>query len=276
MAACERDGLLDQPAADPVTPEFGEIGHVKNSPDPGIVEIGINAEAADTRPPAVDRRHQESLTGAREAVDVPFPFFDDAWQESIARGLALGQHVREAIEAEIVQSGDERFPGNALRFSRSLDRRGILVNGMARLGMARAPMAQASLILKSVRSRSHAMSRTGKPKGFGACPSYFFASCREASRGGSNSYQSAAYNLYGGRRGLLPYEVEQEVWVTLLEELQGLVTARCDGEILAWFDRWLPRCMALVPRRRRQSFLKGIYRYDEETEFEWGNAIAMS
>ncbi len=61
-----------------------------------------------------------------------------------------------------------------------------------------------------------------------------------------------------------------------MEELQGLVTARSDGEILAWFVRWLPRCMAEVPPKRRSSFLKGIYRYDEETGFESGNAIAMS
>jgi hypothetical protein len=42
-----------------------------------------------------------------------------------------------------------------------------------------------------------------------------------------------------------------------------------DGAVLAWFDRWVPRCMTLVPRRRRQIFLQGVYRY----ALEEGNTI---
>ena len=35
---------------------------------------------------------------------------------------------------------------------------------------------------------------------------------------------------------------------------------------LAWFDRELPRCMELIPRRRRASFLAGVYTEVEEDD----------
>lgn len=115
------------------------------------------------------------------------------------------------------------------------------------------------------------MSRTrvSKPKGLGACPTFFLARCREASRGGIDGYEWAAYSLVGAVASLAPDELEEDQWLTEVEELSALIEAR-DGEaVMCWFDRWLPRCMALVPRRRRPSFLRGIYRYVVEE----GNAI---
>jgi hypothetical protein len=106
---------------------------------------------------------------------------------------------------------------------------------------------------------------------YGACPTYFAASCWTARRGGTDGYECAGRNLVGGLGSLAPYDVQDEDWAVKLDELQSLVVAGQDGDILAWFDEWLPRCMALVPARRRQSFLKGVYRYVIEEE----NAIEM-
>jgi hypothetical protein len=110
-----------------------------------------------------------------------------------------------------------------------------------------------------------------KPKGFGACPTFFFASCLEASQGGRDGYQSAARSLVRSLGGIAPHEVELDEWSDKLDELQALIVDGRDDEVLSWFDRWLPRCMALVPRQRRRSFLKGIYRYVVDE----GNAIEM-
>jgi hypothetical protein len=68
--------------------------------------------------------------------------------------------------------------------------------------------------------------------------------------------------------GLTHSEIEEDEWAERLEELSTLIWQGSDEDVLAWFDRWLPRCKALVPRRRRQSFLKGVYRYTRVEENE--------
>jgi hypothetical protein len=103
--------------------------------------------------------------------------------------------------------------------------------------------------------------RSFKPKGLGACPTFFLARCREASRGGTDGYEWAAYSLIRAIGSLIPYDLEEDEWFARLDELSSLIEAKDDETVLAWFERWLPRCMALVPRRRRTLFLKGVYRY---------------
>jgi len=48
-------------------------------------------------------------------------------------------------------------------------------------------------------------------------------------------------------------------------ELRGAIDRRDDTRVLSWFDRELPRCMALIPTRRRPTFLEGVYEAVEET-----------
>jgi hypothetical protein len=105
----------------------------------------------------------------------------------------------------------------------------------------------------------------------GPCPTFFRALCRTASEGGSGGYEWAGHGLTGAIPQLMPEDVEHDEWYDLVQEFIGLVCpegpssgmsawpAPDDEAVLAWLDRWLPRCMALVPRRRRDSFLKGVY-----------------
>ena len=65
-------------------------------------------------------------------------------------------------------------------------------------------------------------------------------------------------------RASVPYEVEDEDWQERVEELTTLIDESNDSAVLAWFDRWVPRCMALIPRRRRAAFLAGVYEFVEE------------
>lgn len=125
------------------------------------------------------------------------------------------------------------------------------------------------------------MKTAADPRASGACPSHFHSTCRTASEGGVNGYQVAGYELARWASNLLPLDMESDEWEERLNELDDLIEnegprdsepgdAEVDAKVLAWFDRWLPCCMALIPRRRRTAFLKGVYRY----VIEDGNSIA--
>jgi hypothetical protein len=109
----------------------------------------------------------------------------------------------------------------------------------------------------------------------GPCPSYFRACCFEASHGHAHGqrvgYDHPGYHLTLHLEGEQPWDVENEDWEKAVDELAVLVRAAVDEfddlvraaaeeKIIDWFCNWLPRCMALVPRRRRKMFVKGVYR----------------
>ena len=64
---------------------------------------------------------------------------------------------------------------------------------------------------------------------------------------------------------------------SLVDDLEGLYElfeerpVVNDDSVLDWLSQALPRCMALVPQRRRDSFLEGFYQYDEDYGIEWGD-----
>jgi hypothetical protein len=49
-----------------------------------------------------------------------------------------------------------------------------------------------------------------------------------------------------------------------MAELAKLIRRGDAPEVLAWFERELPRCMALIPKRRHDTFLKGVSRMVQE------------
>jgi hypothetical protein len=67
------------------------------------------AKAADANPTAVKLGYQQRLARAREAVHRAFPFVENAAEKSIARDLALGEHIREARAGQIVDAGDDEL-----------------------------------------------------------------------------------------------------------------------------------------------------------------------
>jgi hypothetical protein len=85
------------------------------------------------------------------------------------------------------------------------------------------------------------------------------------------------YTLVGAIGALCPDDLEVDEWDRMIEGLEAAIrparsglrrflTPPDDEATLAWLDRWLPRCMELVPRRRRARFLEGVYRYTREEE----------
>jgi hypothetical protein len=118
-----------------------------------------------------------------------------------------------------------------------------------------------------------------KPKGRGACPTFFVACCHEAARGGTNGYAAAGRTLARRLHDLAPWEMEEDEWEEELRLLEDRLYPPRDGGLLAifnpddeqvweWFTRNLPRCTALVPRRRREQFLAGVYEAVEEGDVE--------
>jgi hypothetical protein len=103
---------------------------------------------------------------------------------------------------------------------------------------------------------------------FHGVPTFFRASCWEASRGGADGYDLAGLNLAIHLHELLEPADDKDRVAAKFDDLEKLIRlaeecdedhqVECDEDVLRWFDREFPRCMALVPQRRRRSFLKGI------------------
>lgn len=116
----------------------------------------------------------------------------------------------------------------------------------------------------------------------GPCPTFFRAACRKAATGGhGNGYDWAGHTLAGHVPELID-EGDDDARAAKLEALSDALWRRGPNglvrgvnvflispdadEVLAWFDRELPRCMGLIPAPRRTSFLRGVYRYVVEQE----------
>ena len=90
-------------------------------------------------------------------------------------------------------------------------------------------------------------------------PTYFRACCHEASRGGDIGYDHPGRELMRHAEGEEPYTADHDDWLDRCNSLYELIRQRDDRAVLQWFVDHFPRCMALVPRRRRQTFLRGVY-----------------
>jgi hypothetical protein len=77
-------------------------------------------------------------------------------------------------------------------------------------------------------------------------------------------YDLPGWHLLSHVQGLEPYDCEGDEWSQSIDELEGLIDARDSDGVLKWFLRCYPRCMALVPRRRRESFLRGVFAAADE------------
>ncbi len=109
--------------------------------------------------------------------------------------------------------------------------------------------------------------RKGPKPTYGAFPAYFKIRCQTARTGGANGYEDAGYMLAHGLDSEDPYELTSQQWRDELAKLRDLINAEdTNKQILAWFQRHLPRCVAIVPPRRRTRFIDGVRRaFGEES-----------
>lgn len=58
---------------------------------------------------------------------------------------------------------------------------------------------------------------------------------------------------------LVPDGLEEEEWLTEVERFTKFLLPNQDEAALNWLLEHFPRCMELVPPRRRKTFLKGLW-----------------
>jgi hypothetical protein len=121
----------------------------------------------------------------------------------------------------------------------------------------------AAEVAERKRAKARVAPRPALRKTSVACPAFFKMTCAEAGLGGGHGYDWAGRKLIGCAAGLIAAETNEDL-SEKFEELRGLIRAENDDGVLDWFDRELPRCMELIPRRRRASFLVGVYTEVEE------------
>jgi hypothetical protein len=112
---------------------------------------------------------------------------------------------------------------------------------------------------------------------FTGVPSFFRGLCRSVKRQLNaehrhitGSYSHPAYHLCLHLANLVPLELDQDQWETELARLGALLRPagsagpeagpgrRTDAGIWEWFQKFYPKCMALIPRRRRHQFVAGV------------------
>jgi hypothetical protein len=98
----------------------------------------------------------------------------------------------------------------------------------------------------------------------GGVPKYFAVHCLEARRGGANGYAIAAYHLASHVYTEHPWDGTWNAWKQECIRLNGLCRDRDDNGVWGWFRDHYPQCMKLVPERRKQQFLRGVYQAHQE------------
>lgn len=94
---------------------------------------------------------------------------------------------------------------------------------------------------------------------FRGVPRFFQACCWTASAGGDFGYEHPGRELSRHLDDLEPMGLSPNAWIEEVDKLLPLVEKRDDDAILRWFVVRYPNCLALVPKRRRSSFLSGAY-----------------
>ena len=101
----------------------------------------------------------------------------------------------------------------------------------------------------------------------GGVPSFFRACCFEAANGGGG-YSVPGWHLANALGSQIPYDLEVDEWQAEIKTLRDLLANENGEEVWTWFKRHFPKCMALVPTRRREQFVAGVQGAYEEGRVE--------
>jgi hypothetical protein len=95
---------------------------------------------------------------------------------------------------------------------------------------------------------------------FRGVPSFFRACCRDAAQQNHRlDYSNAGYHLARHLLRLAPLETEFDKWANEVDALWRLCELSDVDTVIRWFVDRYPRCMALVPKRRRRKFAQGVF-----------------
>jgi hypothetical protein len=89
-------------------------------------------------------------------------------------------------------------------------------------------------------------------------PSFFRACCAEASRGREWTYAHPGYHLAIHLSSQEPYDLDEDGWAKEIERLVRALDQQEDDTVWSWFKQHFPKCMRLVPSRRKDQFVAGV------------------
>ena len=94
---------------------------------------------------------------------------------------------------------------------------------------------------------------------FRGVPTFFRCCCIEAARQHYGlDYSNPGYHLMLHLADQSPDEASPEEWEREIESLHSLLEAESIDSAIDWFVDHYPRCMALIPKRRRLKFIEGV------------------
>jgi len=95
---------------------------------------------------------------------------------------------------------------------------------------------------------------------FRGVPSFFRACCHDAAQQNYRlDYSNAGYHLAMNLLRLAPLETEFDEWANEVDSLWKLCESSDVDAVIRWFIDRFPRCMALIPKRRRWKFAQGVF-----------------
>lgn len=122
-----------------------------------------------------------------------------------------------------------------------------------------------TFVLNAAKAAAEKVRRKPRTATFGGVPSFFRASIYEAGRGGSGGYSAAGWQLASSLDSTVPNDLTFAEWQ---RELGNLIKKiEDDDAVWGWFVSTFPKCMALVPARRKDQFIAGVRRAHEEERF---------
>lgn len=101
----------------------------------------------------------------------------------------------------------------------------------------------------------------GKNDGLPAFFQELYANVRE---GGGLGFHVPALEICRRLDKLRPDDQSQVSWRAAQRELARAAKSEDDGEILDWFEEYLPRFVEVVPEMRKEQFCLGVYAFAEE------------
>jgi hypothetical protein len=107
--------------------------------------------------------------------------------------------------------------------------------------------------------------KNSRKTAFGGIPGFFRASIEEAKRGGSGGYETAGWQLANSLDSTIAGDLTLAQWQREIGALMKEIDD--DDAVWAWFSSKFPKCMGLVPTRRKDQFLAGVRRAYEEERF---------
>ncbi len=120
-------------------------------------------------------------------------------------------------------------------------------------------LSMTTFIANAASKSAAATMKRAAPRGtHNGVPTFFSALVREAQHGGTNGYVYPGRDLASAVGTQVPNDIENDEWSDEVEVLKEALSEDDDAAVWKWFQVHYPRCMELIPTRRREQFMAGV------------------